>query len=94
MPKSAKRYRQRPIEVEAVQWRRHGDDPRVRRYSEHPCFQKPGYEITHDPDDQGWLEVPEGSYNVSVGDWIVSGPGHPHPVVVRGSEFQDRYEGI
>lgn len=94
MAESDKRYRQKPIEVEAAQWHRHGDDSRVKRYSAHPYFKRPGVGIDHDPENQGWIKVREGSINVDAGDWIVSGTGHPHPMIVRGSEFQGRYERI
>lgn len=78
MPK----FRKRPVVVEAVQWFKDGDHPKVTRYSSHP---HPTFVI--DGNDK------YGMKHVEAGDWIVTGiSGCCYPV--RPDVFERCYEKV
>lgn len=52
------KYRKKPVVIDAVQWLKHGDHPKVTEY------EKAGY---------GWIETLEGGHIVTSGDWIIKG---------------------
>lgn len=100
------RYRKRPVEIEAVQWRRNGDHPQdgpsdregeVVRYFRRP---EPEYDgqTTHDLcgriwHDHGWIDTLEGGHTVCPGDWIITGVQGEHYPCKPGI-FAATYEAV
>jgi len=56
-------FRKKPVVIEATQWFKHGDHPKVTAL--HPT--NPGFE------NYGWVETLEGGHTVTPGDWIIKG---------------------
>jgi hypothetical protein len=52
-------YRKKPVVVEAIQWFKIGDHPKVTPHSQ--------------KDGTGWIETLEGGHIVTPGDWIIKG---------------------
>ena len=50
-------YRKKPVVVEAIQWSRTGDHPKVSLWK----------------DGHGWIKTLEGGHIVTPGDWIIKG---------------------
>lgn len=66
MPK----FRKKPVVIEAAQWFKHGDHPKVMfpKYS-----QTIGAAYGVPWDKCGWIETLEGGHIVIPGDWIIKG---------------------
>lgn len=80
------RYRKKPVVIEAVQWFRAGDHPKV--VSIPNWHQDHGYKQSH-----GWIETLEGGHIVSPGDWIITGvKGESYPC--KDEIFQMTYERV
>lgn len=65
-------YRKRPVIIEATQWFKHGDHPKVMK---HPAPGISGYSYS---DEMGWIETLEGWHLVIPGDWIITGVKGEH----------------
>ncbi len=75
------KFRKKPVVIEAVQWFKHGDHPKVSR--------KPG-----DASDLwGYIATLEGEMRVVPGDWIITGvKGEVYPC--KPDIFEATYEAI
>ena len=66
------RYRKRLVEITAVQWHKHGDDPDVEAnqviVKDFPCKHCKQFAPAH-----GWISTLEGGHVVCPGDWIITG---------------------
>lgn len=62
-------YRKKPVVVEATQWHKHGDHPKV-------VALPVGHPI--DPSAFGWVLTLEGGHVVAPGDWIITGVKGEH----------------
>jgi hypothetical protein len=62
------KFRKKPVVIEATQWFKMGDHPKVEQ---HP---------SHDPESKrwGWIETLEGGHIVTSGDWIITGVQGEH----------------
>jgi hypothetical protein len=58
-------YRKKPVVIEATQWFKMGDHPKVEKYSPPGMV---GWSNTH-----GWIKTLEGGHVVSPGDYIITG---------------------
>lgn len=76
---SMKKYRKRPVVIEATQWQKHGDHSAVRKtsYAEvatllgtSGCSREKPYWIWS---SMGVIETLEGPFVVIPGDWIIKG---------------------
>lgn len=77
------KFTKKPIEVEAVQWFKHGDHPRVKL--------PPSGENASDL--WGWVVTPEGGHRVVPGDWIITGPfGEVYPC--KDNIFRATYDPV
>ena len=83
-------YRKKPVEVEAVQWFRHGDHPAVKRASPSP-FLSHILEQRVPIEHLGVITTLEGNLYVRPGDWIIKGiQGEYYPC--NPDVFQATYE--
>lgn len=89
-----KRYRKKPVEVEAIQW-----DGSYQNYKEiKKCFPDlKDYELVYNPENNDiweWrIETLEGNYIVSPSDYIVKGiKGEYYPV--KPDIFEETYEEV
>ena len=60
------KYRKKPVVIEATQWFKHGDHPKVVPYT-----------LSEDYED-GWIDTLEGGHIVKPGDWIITGVKGEH----------------
>jgi hypothetical protein len=60
------KYRKKPVVVEATQWFKLGDHPRVL---DGPLDDCPEFIYEH----HGWVQTPEGGHIVTPGDYIITG---------------------
>ena len=65
-------YRKKPVVIEAVQWFKHGDHPKVQKYGQSTLDQYPEYEKC------GFVETLEGNHHVIPSDWIIKGVKGEH----------------
>jgi len=67
-------YRKKPVVIEATQWFKHGDHPKVRENS------PPGVSGFYGGDEKliGWIKTLEGWYVVEPGDWVITGVKGEH----------------
>lgn len=78
-----KKYRKRPVVIEAVQWFKHGDHEKV---------QVPKFFLNLN-DVMGCIETLEGDHLVKPGDWIIKGvEGEHYPC--KDSIFRATYEPV
>lgn len=65
---TAKKYRKKPVVIEATQWFKDGDHYAVSNYE------------THDPTmkGHGWVNTLEGGHIVTPGDYIITGVKGEH----------------
>ncbi len=80
---TAKKYRKKPVVIEATQWFKDGDHWAVMRYE------------SHDPDMQsnGWIQTLEGGHIVTPGDYIITGvKGEHYPC--KPDIFEMTYEAV
>jgi len=78
----SRRYRKRPIIVEAVQWL--GFEKGPHDLSIVPIEEPPGH---------GWLETLEGGHEVTPGDWIITGiKGEKYPC--KPDIFEQTHESV
>lgn len=84
------KYRKKPVEIEAVQWNKHGDHPAVKTLpSSHPMW---GHGFI-DPDNFGWVATLEGGHVVTPGDYIIRGvKGELYPC--KPDIFHETYEAV
>ena len=76
------KYRKKPIIIEATQWFKHGDHPKV----EMDCV-GPGDIIL------GWISTLEGGHEVTPGDFIITGiKGEHYPC--KPDIFEATYEKV
>ena len=80
------KFRKRPVEVEATQWLRHGDHPKVTAIPN--WHQKHGYSPF-----EGWIETLEGGHIVTPGDWIITGV-HGEHYACKPDIFMATYEPV
>lgn len=99
-----RKFRKKPVVVEAAQWFKNGDHPydgkpgregSVVRYFRHPDVA--GTEECHlcarTMHDHGWIETLEGGHNVCPGDWIITGiQGERYPC--KPDIFEATYEEV
>ena len=77
------KYRKKPIVIEATQWFKHGDHPKV----EMDCVVGPGDIIL------GWISTLEGGHEVTPGDFIITGiKGEHYPC--KPDIFEATYEKV
>jgi hypothetical protein len=77
------KFRKKPVVIEAVQWFKMGDHPKVIKYS------PPG--VVGYSDTQGWIQTLEGGHVVTPGDWIITGvKGELYPC--KPDIFEATYE--
>ncbi len=73
------KFRKKPVVVEATQWFKDGDHPKV----------KPLYGFT----GKGWISTLEGGHEVTPGDWIITGvKGEHYPC--KPDIFEATYEPV
>lgn len=72
---SIKKYRKKPVVVEAKQWHEAGEHSEVRPFSRDEETGKLvcGKCRTHRMDAHGWIDTLEGGHIVCPGDWIIKG---------------------
>lgn len=81
------KFRKKPVVIDAVQWFKQGDHPKVERYGESTIDQYPVYEKC------GFIETLEGCMHVNPGDWIIRGvAGEFYPC--KDDIFRMTYEGV
>lgn len=68
-------FRKKPVIIEASQWLRHGDHPKVRFVPSCHPMNNCDPEIV---DKHGWIDTLEGGHVVSPGDWIITGVHGEH----------------
>lgn len=92
-------YRKKPTLVDAVQWRKHGDHPKVRRTSYDEVSRLLGTSGCSREEPywawmaMGMLDTPEGLHAVIPGDWIIQGVmGEFYPC--KPEIFEKTYERI
>lgn len=82
-----KKYRKKPVVIEAVQWFKHGDHPQVMRYGQSIVDQYPGYAGC------GLIVTREGNMHVRPHDWIIKGvKGEFYPC--KPDIFKETYEEV
>jgi len=99
------KYRERQVEVDAIQWFKNGDHPgdgpadlegRVVRYFRHPYVS--GTDVHSECErtwhDHGWIDVgaPTNGKTVCPGDWIISGAGGDY--ALKSELFEAMYEAV
>jgi len=67
------KFRKRPVVIEATQWFKMGDHPKVTRLLR-------GDVVTNDWSEsgEGWIDTLEGGHIVCPGDWIITGVKGEH----------------
>lgn len=81
-----KKYRKKPVIVEAKQWFKHGDHPDVKEAS----FE---HFMRGIPSDHGLIDTLEGVHIVTPGDWIITGvQGEKYPC--KPDIFEETYEPV
>lgn len=67
------KYRKKPVVIEATQWFKMGDHPKVTRLLR-------GDVVTNDfsESEEGWINTLEGGHIVTPGDWIITGVKGEH----------------
>jgi len=85
-----KRYRKRPVVIEAIRWFCLGDLPSiVKPYNKQGVCEVCGGKLEY----HGWIETLEGGHVVCPGDWIVKGvEGEFYPV--KPAIFDKTYEEV
>jgi len=94
IPGTARKYRKRPIVIEATQWFTNGDHPEDGAAREHPDTREgevvryyrrpplPGYGLCEvcklTMYKHGWVDTLEGGHTVCPGDWIITGVAGEH----------------
>ena len=88
------RFRKKPVIIEAVQWREHGDHPDVGYFrrpdvsGESICSECGCRFHTH-----GWIDTLEDGHRVCPGDWIITGiKGEKYPC--KPDIFEATYEPV
>lgn len=83
------KFRKKPVVIEAVQWHRHGDHPKVQ-----PATMAQAAGVgPHLWEHCGWVKTLEGGHVVSPGDWIITGvKGEHYPC--RDDIFRMTYEAV
>jgi hypothetical protein len=75
---TAKKYRKKPVVIEAAQWFKMGDHPAVSMVTS---------------DYYGWVDTLEGGHQVTPGDWIITGvKGEHYPC--KPDIFEMTYEAV
>lgn len=99
-----RRYRKKPVVVEATQWFKNGDHPedggsefegKVVRYFRHPNVpgDSPCNKCGHTMHEHGWIDTLEGDHIVCVGDFIITGiQGEYYPC--KPDIFKETYEPV
>lgn len=76
----AMKFRKKPVVIEATQWFKHGDHPKV-------TIMPRGRESA----TKGWIHTLEGGHEVTPGDWIITGvKGEHYPC--KPDIFEQTYE--
>ena len=76
------RFRKKPVVIEATQWFKHGDHPKV-------TIMPRGRENAN----KGWIHTLEGGHEVTPGDWIIKGvKGEHYPC--KPDIFEMTYEKV
>jgi len=94
-------FRKKPVVIEAVRWREHGDDRNVvpilkteHTGTDHPVHKTIVYgckECEEPAEVHGWIGTLEGGHRVCPGDWIIIGvEGERYPC--KPAIFQATYE--
>ena len=71
-------YRKKPVVIEAIQWFKQGDHPKVKPgpMKMNKVGNVEGTRLFVDvsiPEENGWIETPENAHEVTPGDWIIKG---------------------
>jgi len=75
-------FRKKPVIIEAVQWFKHGDHPKVGPMPR-----------GRETQDKGWVSTLEGGHEVTPGDWIITGvKGEHYPC--KPDIFAMTYEAV
>jgi hypothetical protein len=83
------KFRKKPVVIEAIQWHKHGDHPKVGQLPPNHPIDK--FCIT--PLHFGWIDTLEGGHVVSQGDWIIQGvKGEFYPC--KPDIFEATYEPV
>ncbi len=73
------RFRKRPVEVDAVQWFKHGDHPAVDRWAVKSTILSEEPFVVGEPREWvNYVLTLEGEMRVSPGDWIITGVKGEH----------------
>lgn len=67
------KFRKKPVVIEATQWFRHGDHPKVTRF-----MRGDGVSDAWVESGEGWIGTLEGGHIVTPGDWIITGVKGEH----------------
>jgi hypothetical protein len=85
------KFRKKPVVIEATQWFRYGDHPKVKIRYKHAAGDEHWNPTV--PTDEGWIKTLEGDHVVSPGDWIITGvKGEHYPC--KPDIFEMTYERI
>lgn len=84
------KYRKKPVVVEAVQWWKDADHPRVEHYGGPwaPCSYCKQTMTYH-----GWIKTLEGGHVVCPGDWVITGVKGEH-YACKPDVFAATYEKV
>ena len=74
------KFRKKPVVIEATQWFKHGDHPKV--YDSPVCN-----------DGEGWVQTLEGGHIVTPGDWVITGIKGEH-YLCKPTIFEATYEKV
>jgi hypothetical protein len=91
MPK----YRKKPVTIEAVQWFKNGDHPKVIQYIRYLGSLGVEYclKCNRSLKDHGWVDTLEGGHIVCPGDWIITGiKGEMYPC--KPDIFSATYDAV
>lgn len=88
------KYRKKPVVVEANQWQKRGDHPKVIQFNPD---RSNGRDVCRkcekSVNQHGWVQTLEGGHIVCPGDWIITGvQGEYYPV--KDDIFTKTYEPV
>lgn len=87
------KFKKKPVVIEATQWFKHGDHPKVEQFPFGMAYIKEEGRPDFDPLDRGWIKTLEGGHEVTPGDWIITGiAGEHYPC--KPDIFEATYEPV
>lgn len=83
------RFRKKPIVIEATQWFKDGDHPKVTKSYESGICKV----CNKSMDEHGWINTLEGGHIVCPTDWIITGV-HGEHYAIKNDILHETYELI